>query len=168
MNTRVKPTIATYGPDIVMYVLSGIHVAVWLYILVGGLIFTRHIPYIVLGVIPLFFIVQSLPCHLLLYAKLQYVQRHKHMLGSIPSYQLTNDDRQAIQQVHVTCGFTKNELIEAWKVLKYYAYAFVVPKWLDAGRSWFDKHSFMNPLSLQGMLIIALLINSFAYFVLHL
>lgn len=168
MNSREKPTIATYGPDIMMYVLSGIHVVVWLYIFFGGLIFPSHIPYIILGFVPLFFLIQSLPCHLLLYAKLQYVQRHKHMLGSVPLYRMTNDDQQAMQQVHITCKLEKNELIESWKVLKYYSYAFLLPEWLDIGRRFFDKHSFMNPLSLQGMLIIALFINSFAYAALHL
>lgn len=147
----------------VMYLLVSVHIVIWLYVLLGGLLFPQHIPFILLCLLPVIYVVQSMPCHFIVYSKLKFIEKHRDHMHSLGSYVFNVDDVSAIEQIHVTCGIDKNQLIDSWRVMKYYEHKLILPEMVDRMRIWFDQRSYINPLSPQGMLTLSFICNCFAY-----
>lgn len=150
-------------PVVVMFFLNFAHIVAWLYVFLVGFAYPSHIPFILLVLLPLIYIVQSMPCHFMVYAKLMFIKKHRHELKSLDSFHFNEDDKIAIDRIHVTCGLDKAFLVDAWKVIKYYEHLFVIPYFIDVMRARFDKISYANPLSPQGLIVLSFIINCLAY-----
>ena len=150
--------------EMVMYVLVVVHILLWMYVYFAWM-FRKNTHIVLLCILPLFFIVQSLPCHAIVYGKISFIRKNHCSLRSKDTYKLNSDDLHAISQLHKTLGWQRDDLIRVWKHLKYYEHAMIVPAWIDRAKTWCDKHCYTNPFSPQGMLVLAFIVNAYATYV---
>jgi len=110
----------------------------------------------------MFFIIQSMPCHLLVYTKLKYIIENKHYFKRADITKLSITDRQFVDNTARLLSWDAKDIEDALTRLIYYDTKMILPKFIYYIRDWFDEHSFANPFNAQGLLIIAFMINSIA------
>lgn len=149
--------------ELYIYSLIVIHLFVWIYVFLGWIFLPNiHIILILTVLLPIFFIVQSMPCHLLVYLKLKYIIDNKHQFKRLDIPKLSNTDREFVDNTARLLSWNVKDIEDALLRLKYYDYKMVIPKYIYNARDWFDEHSFANPFNAQGLLIIAFMINAIA------
>lgn len=144
-----------------IYILVIIHIMVWLYVFFAWTLPYNqyHIMFILLVFLPGFYIVQSMPCHAIVYAKLMFIKNNRHHFKSCYDCEIGRYDRYIVGNIAQSCNMSEDELIDILKILKYYEHALVLPKLVENARAKFSGRSFENPLSAQGMLILTYVIN---------
>ena len=111
-------------------------------------------------ILPIFFIIQSMPCHLLVYIKLKYIIENKHYFKRANITKLSITDRQFVDNIARLLSWDAKDIEDALIRLIYYDNKMILPKFIYYIRDWFDEHSSSNPFNTQGLLIIAFMINS--------
>lgn len=147
--------------EVGLYLGSAIHVLIWLYVFFGWLLPNGrlHIKITLFLLLPLIYIVQSMPCHAITYAKLQYIKRVKFHLNSNELYVFDSVDEATLNNISRALKWDLAELKTLAKYIKYYELKLQVPKLLGLGRRLFDGKAFANPLSPQGLIVLGFIIN---------
>ena len=151
-----------------LYFLVVFHICVWLYVLLAWALpyGVYHVMFILCFVLPVFYLVQSLPCHAIVYAKFMYIKKHKHHLQKLDTWIPDSYEQYIIRNIAASCKMSAGEIIDVLKYLKYYEYNLVLPRVLEHVRGkYFSGKTFENPLGAQGMLVIMFIVNITALFV---
>jgi hypothetical protein len=149
--------------EFVLYTIILVHVMIWIYLFVAwALPHGKWHVRLILSLLPLIFVMQSLPCHIFVYRKIKYINKHRASFVKAPHVVLSNVDRQLLHNISTSLTWDKHELEDLLKVVKYYEGHTQLPKLLHYGIHVFDSLSFQNPFTPQGLLIIAYMINVYA------
>jgi hypothetical protein len=155
-----------------LYVGNGIHIIIWIYLFFAWcLLFWNakiakiHIVFILLVALPLVYVVQSLPCHAILLAKMNYIQKHRRYFRSLPRYPFDRVDQHILQNIALALKWDLAKVQDLMTVVKSYEDDLYIPKLITAGKQLFEGRSFLNPLTPQGMIIIGYVINVTAYWI---
>lgn len=155
--------------EAVIYAGNLFHLLIWCYVTLAWLLpyAKYHVLFIVTILLPVIYIVQSMPCHFLMYAKLKYIQKHRSSFKTLTDYQLGGVDRNVLENISKSLNWDVKELHDLLLVLKAYEFDLQIPKILESGRQVFEGKSFENPFSPQGMIVFAYVINVFALLYLY-
>lgn len=143
-----------------LYGLVIFHTLVWLFALFGCLFFGKKAAvFNVLILLPVIYIFQSLPVHLILKEKMIYVLKHKDCLKK-------NDDmprshRSDCDDFHVSkvTGIPIDDVIDSYKYITYYEDKFPLNALNRKLAYMLSDVSYMNPLSPQGLILLSFVIN---------
>ena len=150
--------------ELYLFFLVTVHMFVWLYVAFAWVLPHRkkHIAFVLFFLLPLVFIVQSLPCHFIVYLKFKYIMQHMNAFRTSNSGTIAQIDVQIAENISKTLGMSVNEIIEILAKLKYYEELYTITYYFDRAKKWFDNKTFMNPFGPHGMIIIGYIINTFA------
>lgn len=122
-----------------------------------------HIVFILVVALPLVYLVQSLPCHAILLAKMNYIQKHRRAFRPLPRYPFDRVDQHILQNIALALKWDLANVHDLMSIVKWYEYDLYLPRIIEHGKSLFEGRSFLNPFTPQGMIIIAYMINVTAY-----
>lgn len=139
-------------------ILSFIHMAIWLFAFVGGLYSPKLAVLIITLYLPALYCFQSMPLHVLTKHKLEYILKYKSFL------QWEEREHTDKEMCDYTIWAKKmnlplEDVVDAMDCIEHYLECTVLSKIITFVRGVF-RDSWMNPLSPQGMLIFAFIINS--------
>jgi hypothetical protein len=144
-----------------MYGLVIFHTVVWLVALFGGIVFGKKVALLNLYVLlPFVYVFQSLPIHLILKEKMEFVLKNKRHLKKkefLHSHRSDCDD----EYVSKVTGIPLDDVIESYKYITYYEDKFFLNEINRRLAYYFSDRSYMNPLSPQGLIILGFIINVF-------
>lgn len=153
--------------EVVLFLMVTIHVFVWLFVYFSWLGGKHFVIFNTLILLPIIYLVQSMPCHAIIYMKLKHIIKHLNHLRQVPEkYVFSQVDLNVIDNISRTLTMSKADITEAFKRMKYYEELYSVAKLLYDAQRWFDDKTFMNPLSPHGLIIIGFIINTIAYSIL--
>lgn len=156
--------------EVFLYVGNLVHVFIWFYIFCAWCLYfwnaeeaKAHVLFILIIILPLAYIVQSLPCHFILFVKMNYVQVHRSAFRSLPMFPFDHTDQCIVQNIARALKWDVKKVYELMSVVKWYEHDLYIPRLVENVKRVFDGRSFLNPLSPQGMLIIGYIINVAAF-----
>lgn len=149
--------------SILLHSIIILHVLFWVYILLGGLISGDQNKIIMLYIIPCTYIIHIFSFHILNEVKYTLLSDKNNMdddknkrINMKDINNLSYDDKFEICQN----GFMYNNKIS--DTVHNTVNSYTIPKYFELYKRKF-KNSFQNPLSAQGMLILAYIINIYLY-----
>ena len=144
--------------------LAMIHIAIWLYVFFVWVIpnSKKHIWFILVVLLPAFYVCQSMPCHAIIYLKLKYIMAHKDSFKRVDDYELDAVERAVVTNISSSMAWATHDIEDAIMRLKYYENKMGLPVLIHRAREWLDGKTFVNPLNAHGLLIIAFIINTIA------
>lgn len=147
--------------ELVVHFLCFIHILVWIYLLFAWALGKSHALFVIGVCLPLVYIIQSMPCHIIVYTKMRFIQQHEaHLQKEEPANMIVTEElKSVITRLSRIMGIPQERLWEIFRVIEYYENAWLLPKAMNYGRRWFDRRSFMNPLSAQGLIILCYVLN---------
>lgn len=153
--------------EAVIYFGNFVHIVVWLYVFFAwGLPNAKtHVWFTLVFALPLIYIIQSMPSHILVHAKLMYIKRYRSSFKTLRGFNFGSVDREVMKNISRSMQWNPRELEDLFLVMKTYEFDMQLPKLIEFGREVFDGKSFTNPLSPQGMIILAYVINVTALFI---
>lgn len=144
-----------------LYALCGAHILVWLVVMFGGLVSRRVAVVNVALFLPTVFIVQcALKTHVFIRAKTKLVLDRPEAF-EVPS---STDDFTEAEELEMTrdarqMGYDVSDVRYARRVFHHYEDRLVLPRLTH----WINRRcaaSFQNPVSAQGMLVVAYAVNA--------
>lgn len=143
-----------------IYTLVFVHTAVWLFALFGCLVLGKKAAlFNILILLPIIYVFQSLPVHLILKEKMKYVLSHKDCLkkneNMLRSHRSDCDD----EHVSKVTGIPIDDVIDSYKYITYYEDLFPLNALNRKLAFMFSDISYMNPLSPQGLILLSFIIN---------
>ena len=144
----------------ILNILIIFHIFIWCFILFGGLVYTPFSSINLLYLIPLVYLLHIFPFHFIIKTKIEFIEKNIDILWK-NSYDsiLYDEDECKLFNKYILNKEHHSKII---KILKANEYSYPIVKWYHSIRSFF-KHSFQNPLSPQGMLILGSIINFYVY-----
>lgn len=142
-----------------LYVLIFVHILIWLFVFFAGFIHPVLCKIILLVALPVLFIAQSFPNHVLMFLKLNLIRDHLHKNFA---FDFTPTDYCDMQQYSNKNKVPLQDVIDGMITLKYYEHFSILPVIIDKLKYMF-RNSFRNPFDAQGMIILAFIINVFLY-----
>lgn len=133
-----------------------VHILVWIFIIFGGFISKNTCKSILFVFVPAIYIIHTLPFHVLLKKKLEMINNNLESFGEV--------DRDVDPKLVVELmksgpqDITKERQLAIAKVYFAEEDKFIVPEIYGKICTLFSD-SFANPLSPQGMLILAMIVN---------
>lgn len=149
---------------LLLHVFCIIHIFVWLYVYIGGFISEKQNDFILYIGLPVIFIVQLFPFHILNEVKYMLADNTKNNTDNT-----INADYKDINNLSIDDKFnlciessykgndpeTKHKLRDVLNLYK-------IPKYMEDLRYLF-KNSFTNPFAAPGLLIIGFIINVYLH-----
>jgi hypothetical protein len=145
-----------------MYGLVTLHTVIWLVALFGGIVFGKDVAlFNILAFLPAIYIFQSLPVHLILKEKIEFVLANKQHLRK--KEHITYSKRGECDDAYVSkvTGIPLEDVIESYKYITYYEDKFFLNDMNRKLAYMFSNMSYMNPLSPQGLIILAFIVNAY-------
>lgn len=145
--------------------LIALHLFIWLFAIVGGIFGKSIIRFNVLILLPLIYVFQMIPIHLIILKKIELILKnnyHKNIPCKIPFEFDKCFEDELIDKISKELQVPKEEVRLARNYMKCKEYDYIIPYYIDMYKSKF-KQSFMNPFSAQGFIIIGYIINAYLY-----
>lgn len=154
-----------------------VHLLIWLLIIFGG-IFSSHLAKInLLVLIPGIYLIQTLPFHLFIKAKLDYIYKQMLEEGMVKVDEKNQEvsgtqlDKGDIRSRELSAeilkmelrGMNEDVLKEMVDRYKSSEDMLVIPKYFNEVRNMCDN-CFQNPCSVQGIMVLGMAINAWIYF----
>jgi hypothetical protein len=141
------------------------HFLIWLFILVGGIYSSTIRKFSIYIFLPLTYIIQSFPLHILIRQKILYIIKHKNELSPIPQsfhqkYKLIDEEKKYILQISNRLQISEEKTTYAYLLLRFYEYRLKLPYLFLKLWKHFEPITFANPFSPQGFIIIGFIINT--------
>jgi len=149
---------------IILHIITIIHIFLWLYVSFGGFISETQNNYILYIVLPMIFIFQLLPFHILNETKYMLSDNIKNDPDNTIDADYKDINNLSIDDKFNLCiknGF-KNNNKKTIQLLNDTLDLYIIPKYIDDLKYLF-KSSFQNPFSAQGLIIIAFIINVYLH-----
>jgi hypothetical protein len=148
--------------EIKMYGLVVLHTVIWLFALFGGIVLGKNVAlFNIFVLLPIVYVFQSLPVHLILKEKIEFVLKNKKFLKknelTLHSHRSDCDD----SHVSKVTGIPTEDIIESYKYITYYEDKFYLNDMNRKLAYMFSDISYMNPLSPQGLIILAFVTNTY-------
>lgn len=144
--------------NIQIYLLCILHCFLWLFVVFSGFISVSLIKINLLFLLPLIMIAQAIPTHVFMKEKIKLILKNKDKVNVNENYIITRFNMQDITHFAEVYKIDVDDIIFAFKVIKYYEHKLIVPKVIDALQLIFDN-SFRNPFDAQGLIIIGYIMN---------
>ncbi len=147
--------------ELKMYGLVIFHTVVWLVALFGGIVFGKDVAlFNIFALLPFVYLFQSLPVHLILKEKMEFVLKNKEHLKK--NERMLRSHRSDCDDAHVSkvTGIPIEDVIDSYKYITYYEDKFILNEINRKLAYFFSDRSYMNPLSPQGLIILAFIINT--------
>jgi len=146
-----------------VYAISVLHVGFWLYVLFAWLLPSpiKHIQTILLVLLPLAFIVQSLPCHLLVQEKILRIDKQK---DDFPPSQTESCHTEIFirDRIANNLNMDPERVHDLMSRMLYCEEKLEIPRAFGKLKNYIDLKSMLNPVDPHGMIIIGYLINTIA------
>lgn len=151
--------------EVYLMFLSFIHMGVWMYLLFAFALGKHHVYFSLVILLPIIYIVQSLPVHILFYTKFKFVTKNKQYLRSYndSEFKMTESKRNFMNRLSKIINIPFDEIKDALMIINYYDDLYIMSKIKENISSWFETRSYIDPVSPQGLIIISYIINVFAY-----
>lgn len=148
-------------PELKLYLLCSMHIIVWIIVMFLGILSRRGALINVLILLPMVFIVQSVfPVHIFMKTKMVHVNQNLHHLKKKSDVVISRNTHLNLVHYAESVGMSLAQVIENYKVIKYYEDGLLLPRVTDWLKLVFDE-SFKNPMDAYGMVIIAYVINCY-------
>lgn len=143
-----------------IYTLVFVHTVIWLFALFGCLVLGKKAAlFNILILLPIIYVFQSLPVHLILKEKMEYVLSHRDCLKkneNMPRSHRSDCDDEHVSKV---TGIPVDDVIDSYKYITYYEDKFPLNALNRRLAFMFSDISYMNPLSPQGLILLSFIIN---------
>lgn len=144
-----------------LYLSIVFHLSIFLFLLLAGFVYKPCVYIIVVVLIPICYIFQSFPLHILIKQKLLFIMKQHRSFKMPPEGRIILSDTEIryLNDIAQHLNKSEQEVILAYRILKYYEEPFILPSMFYKFWKHFDGVSFANPFSPQGILIISFYIN---------
>lgn len=146
-----------------VYAISALHLAFWLYVWFAWLLPNpiKHIQISLLVLLPLAFIVQSLPCHTLIKEKIHRIDKEKENFP--PSeMDVCQSDIFVRDRIANNLGMDRDHVHDLMSRMLYCEERFIIPRAFVKLKNYLDHRSMINPLDGHGLIILGYLANTIA------
>lgn len=149
--------------EAVLYLMAAVHIGVWVLAVFGGLYSCRVAAFNMLALLPLIYVVQSfLTTHIFVKAKIDFILRHPGAFKADMAHVFSEGERRDIAHHAAEAGYSVEAVTYARRVMRHYEDALVAPR-VTRAISKATKRSYQNPMSAQGMLVLAYIVNAAIY-----
>jgi hypothetical protein len=130
-----------------------------------GAIFIKKLAIInILIFIPIIFLVQSFEkFHPFVIHKMKYIFENIYKFTDINNSYISDLEIIDIQHIAKELNKTYKESLKAFQIMKEHEHILFIPKYIHKLKEYFDL-SFRNPFEASGLIIIALYINIFSFY----
>ena len=149
---------------IILHIIIIIHIFIWLYVSFGGFISETQNNFILYIALPIIYIVQLFPFHILNETKYMLTENIKNDSDNTINTDYKDINNLSIDDKFNLCikhGF-KNNNKKTMQLLNDTLNLYIIPKYIEELKCMF-KSSFQNPFSAQGLIIIAFIINVYIH-----
>ena len=153
------------------YIMSGyfIHLCIWLFVAFGGFFSNKILYFNVFIVLPLIYVAQAQKNHPITKEKIKYILNHKDEFKEpkpFVSYCYNKVDPKEVDHLQKELGGTKEDIIKAILTMQGYEDCLGIPYVVThVYRNFCD--SYRNPLDPQGFIVLAYILNSWAFLSKH-
>lgn len=154
-----------------IYIFSGcvFHLCIWLFVAFGGFLSTKILLFNVFILLPIVYIAQAMPNHPITKEKIKYILDHKDEFKDpepFVSYCYNKIDEKEVKHLQKELGGSKEEIIKAILIMQSYENLLGIPNLVTIIYRNFCN-SYRNPMDPQGFIVLAYILNSWAFLSKH-
>jgi hypothetical protein len=149
------------------YIFSGcaMHLFIWLFVAFGGFFSKKILFFNVFIVLPIVYIAQAQKNHPITKEKIKYILNNMNEFSDpepFVSYCYNKIDPNEIEHLKKELGGSEKDVIKAMMIMQSYENCLGIPKLITLiYRNFCD--SYRNPLDPQGFIVLAFIMNSWAF-----
>ena len=154
-----------------LYIFFGclLHVCIWLFVAIGGFFSTKILYLNIFIILPIIYIIQAMPNHPITKQKIKYILEHKNEFTNpepFISYCYNRIDPNEVEHLQKELGGTKEDILNAIVTMQKYEHCLGIPTLITIISRNFCE-SYRNPMDPQGFIVLAYILNTFAFLSKH-